>query len=206
MTNQSPRDRVEPKSGKAWLINTGQEITVFDVDGEQVADFVAFNPADTSEYLSQARTRLNNWKARISTGDILYSNRNTPMFTILTDTVGIHDLLFPPCSAQVLKDVLERSGHQTGCQDHLAGALAEYGVDPQLVTDPFNLFMNSELDETQGLVVKKPISAPGDHIVLRAEGDWVAAVSACSDDVTDCNGGVCTAIDVSISDGAPSSA
>ncbi len=47
---------------------------------------------------SQGFTRAYNDKATVAVGDHLYSNRDQPLLTIVEDTVGVHDMLFPPCS------------------------------------------------------------------------------------------------------------
>lgn len=121
------------------------------------------------------------------------------MFTIMQDDVGgVHDILALPCSVVMYREMFQLD--QTGCREHLSHALSPYSVDPNLITDPFNVFMNSEFDEQHELVIRKPRSRPGDRLVLRSEGDWLLAVSACAAEVTDCNAGVCTSIGVEITD------
>lgn len=51
--------------------------------GAQVADLVCFSAVDYKERFSQAKTRIQNWKVRISVGDVLVSNRNNIMFAIV---------------------------------------------------------------------------------------------------------------------------
>jgi uncharacterized protein len=89
---------IAPMSARAFEVASGQVLRVIDVDGLQVADLVAFNAADPAEHFSQGFTRANNDKADVAIGDRLFSNLNTPMLTVVADTVGVHDMLFPPCS------------------------------------------------------------------------------------------------------------
>ena len=44
--------------GKSFEVEKGQYLTVTDVEGRQVGDFVAFNLHDVTECLSTAHTRL----------------------------------------------------------------------------------------------------------------------------------------------------
>jgi uncharacterized protein len=191
---------IAPMSAHALEVARGQVLSVIDVDGAQVADLVAFNAAEPSEHFSQGFTRANNDKAGVAVGDRLYSNVNTPMFTVVADTVGVHDMLFPPCSTFLYEHVFGVEG-KTGCREHLAAALAPYGIDFAQVTDPFNVFMNTAIDDAGRMAIYRPQSQAGDHLDLRAEMDLIVAVSACAADVNACNGDACTRIAVSVTAG-----
>ena len=119
------------------------------------------------------------------------------MFTLVEDTVGAHDLLFPPCSAFLFEHTFGQPG-RTGCHDHLSGALAEHGISPDQVTDTLNVFMNTHIDEQGAMVIDPPLSKAGDHVRLRANFDCLIAVSACAEDISECNGRNCTSIGVEL--------
>src|SRR5215208_2797974 len=109
---------VPPKSARAVRLDHGQVLRVIDVEGEQVADLVAFNRDDPGEALAQNFTRMNNDKADLAVGDHLYSNRNTPMLAIEEDTVGVHDLLYAPCNSFYYQHHFGIES-KTGCREHL---------------------------------------------------------------------------------------
>jgi uncharacterized protein YcgI (DUF1989 family) len=169
---------------------------VSDIEGRQVADLVAFNAHDTAEHLSQGFTRANNDKAGLLVGDRLFSNLNNVMLTVVEDTVGVHDLLFPPCSRYLYEHVFGVQD-KTGCREHLTEALEPFGIGFAQVTDPFNVFMNTGIDDGR-MVIYEPHSRAGDHIDLRAEMDLIVAVSSCAADVNACNGGVLTPIGIAL--------
>src|ERR671919_746712 len=90
--------RVVPKNcGAAFEVKKGQRLRVA---GKSIVDFVAFNLQDLNERFDQARTKTNQVKIFISTGDVLFSKRNEPMLTIVEDTFteGRHDLQKGMCS------------------------------------------------------------------------------------------------------------
>ena len=188
---------VQPKSAHALLIEAEQILRVRDLQGCQVADFVCFSSEDQSEYFSQARTRVNNCTTRLTTGHHLFSNRNRPMFEIVSDTVGIHDILFSPCSSYVYEHIY-RVGPRNGCYENLAESLAAFDVSIDRVPDPFNIFMNTRIDDNHALVIERATSNPGDYVDLLAIVDCIVAVSACAADIDDCNGGECTAIGLEV--------
>jgi uncharacterized protein YcgI (DUF1989 family) len=75
------KSEVVPKnSGAAFEVKKGQRLRIA---GKSIVDFVAFNLLDLAERFDQARTKTNQVKIFISTGDILYSKRNNPMLTIV---------------------------------------------------------------------------------------------------------------------------
>jgi uncharacterized protein len=188
---------IPPMSAHALRLVHGDVLRVTDVDGSQVADLVAFNAEDPAEHFSQAFTRANNDKAGVLVGDHLYSNLNTPMLTVVEDTVGVHDMLFPPCSAYLYRHVFGVEG-KTGCREHLATVLEPHGIGFDRVTDPFNVFMNTAIDDEGRMAIYPPLSGPGDYLELKAEMELVVAVSACAADVNACNGPECTRIGLSV--------
>jgi uncharacterized protein YcgI (DUF1989 family) len=191
---------IPPASAHALRLARGDVLRVTDVDGSQVADLVAFNADDPDEHFSQGFTRANNDNAGVLVGDRLYSNVNTVMLTVVADTVGMHDMLFPPCSTFLYRHVFGVEG-KTGCREHLTIALEPYEIGFARVTDPFNVFMNTAIDEVGRMAIYPPRSSAGDYLELRAEMDLIVAVSACAADVNACNGDACTRIAVSVRQG-----
>lgn len=189
--------QIPAKSAHALQLRQGELLRIVDIEGLQVADLVAYDAADPREHLSQAFSRANNDKATLKVGDHLYSNLDKPLLTLIEDTVGVHDILYPPCSRFLYEHVFGIED-KTGCREHLAAALEPYGIGFELVTDPFNAFMNAGIGHDGRMVIFEPLSGPGDHVDLRAERDLIVGVSACAADVNDCNGGVCTSIGLSV--------
>ena len=183
-----PRDTVIPaKSGTALVVRAGETLRVTDLEGLQAADFVCFNEHDHAERFSPAKTRLNHFHTRISTGDRLFSNRSGVMFTIGADTGGIHDLLLASCNRWYYENLCGQPGYR-GCLEILAEALAPYGIAEDALPDPFNLFTKTKVDADNKLLIQLPESTAGNYVELTAEMDCLVAVSSCPDEFTDCNG------------------
>lgn len=188
---------IAPASARAVRLAAGDVIRVIDVQGSQVADLVAFVADDTRQHFSQGFTRLMLDRVDVRVGDALVSNTSTPLLTVIEDNVGVHDLLFPPCNTLMYAEVFGVEG-KSGCREHLADALSEYGISFDQVTDPFNAFMNTRIGDDHRMTILPPTSRAGDHVDLRAECDLIVAVSACAGDVNDCNGDRLTEIALEI--------
>ncbi|THD38358.1 MAG: urea carboxylase-associated family protein [Sphingomonas sp.] len=179
---------IPERSGTAFRLAKGATLTVIDPKGEQVADLLAFNADDMGEVISSGRTLDYAETIYLTTGHILYSSRSRPMLEIIADTVGRHDFLLTPCSADTFKHFYPDLPVHRGCFGNLAEALAPYGVTEDRIPTAFNCFMNVPVDGKTGkLRVLPPISKAGDSITFRAAMDLVIGLTACS--APDSNGG-----------------
>ena len=172
---------IAPRSGVAFELRQGQCLKVIDPQGEQVADLLAFAREDTDEWLSSGRAIDYASRIYLSTGDPLYSNRSNVMLRIVEDTVGRHDFLLTPCSAEMFRIIYGDKQPHRGCFGNLARALAPYGISPDRIPNAFNVFMNVPVDGQTGAIrVEPPLSKPGDYTVFEAQMDLVIGLTACS--------------------------
>jgi len=187
LTGKTPAKARQVRPGHAYgvEVKAGELLQITDVQGKQVADFVAFSLEDRAEYLSTAATRSMNESIMLQVGSRLYSNRRTAMFELLEDSVGRHDMLFAACD-QKRYEALGDPGH-ANCREALAEALAPHDVGYDRIPDPINWFMNVAIRQRGELEVREPLSERNDRILLLAHMDVVAAVSACPQDKTPTN-------------------
>src|SRR5256714_6750083 len=139
-------NRLEPQTGTAFELNKGQSLRVTDLEGEQVADLVAFARADKSEWLSSGRSIDYANSIYLTTGNILYSNRSRPMLSIVADDVGRHDFLMTPCSPETFEIIYQNKNYHPSCFENLSKHLAAFGIAPNSIPTTFNIFMNVEID------------------------------------------------------------
>ena len=188
---------VEKNSGKAFEVKKTQRLRIA---GKSIVDFVAFNLHDLSERFDQARTKTNQVKIFISTGDVLYSKRNNPMLTIVADTFteGRHDLQKGMCSRKRFEMVAQGKSKRVfaegvdinprraeeipdhGCWENLSRAVAPWNISPDDVPSPFNIFQCMRIDPESGIMYDTMIRPHQEaHVDFRAEMDLLVAASAC---------------------------
>ncbi len=190
------RATIAPNSGMAFEVAGGQHLRVA---GTTIADLVAFNRHDLRERFDQARTKTYNSKIWISTGDVLMTKRNNPLLRIVADPYadqGTHDLQKGMCSGQRFQLAARearlaeyynrplRPGElpDHGCWENLSAALAPYGIAPEDVPSPFNLFQTLQIDPATGRMANTSVRPrPGTYVEFRAEMDALVAISACPD-------------------------
>lgn len=177
----APPRVIAPRSGVAFTLDRGQRLTVIDPLGEQVADLLAFARADPNEVISSGRSLDYASRLFLTTGDPLYSNRSRVLLRIVADTVGRHDFLLTPCSADTFRIIYGDTHPHRGCFGNLAAALAPYGVTADQIPVAFNLFMNVVIDGATGaLSVGPPLSRAGDHVTFLADENLIIGLTACS--------------------------
>jgi uncharacterized protein YcgI (DUF1989 family) len=183
-----PIQEISGGAGLALAIKKCQAARLVNTFGSQVVDTWALAGADTSEYLSVEHTRRMLYNLFPKQGDILYSNRRSPMLLIEEDTSpGRHDMLFACCDKWLYKHYGCAPGH-ANCRDNFLAALFAAGYDATFVPNPLNLWMNIPVSDSQRVGIEPPLSRPGDHVVLRALMDLVLVFSACPMDIVPING------------------
>ena len=92
---------IRSNSGKTFVVKKGQVIRII---GESTADYVVFNLRNVQERFDQARTKVDQGKIYVTTGDVLISKFNNVMQTIVKDTYrGTHDMEKGMCSTSFYK-------------------------------------------------------------------------------------------------------
>lgn len=187
---------IPARHGAAIDVKEGQTIAVVDLEGAQVVDFFAERAGNPDEFVSPGVTIDCNESLRLQIGDLIYSNLYRPMFEILADDVGEHDLLHPCCRPEMYDFFYHNGSEHPNCLDNINRSLGEN----RPIIRPINLFMYTAVAPDGKIEVRKPLSKPGARIVLRARMDVRLGVAACSVSESDCNGGKCTPVKVIVGD------
>jgi uncharacterized protein len=189
MADPVRREVIVPAAhGGAVEVRAGQYLSIIDVEGTQVADLVAIQRDHPRKWLSphQTRSTLRRWM--LKPGDRLVNNDREPVFEIVHDDVGVHDLFFCACSPALYLQRFGLTDHRS-CRGNLLEALGPYGVEEWRLPDPINVFMNTPPRADGDFDFHPAPSKPGDRLVLRCLADVVAAVSSCPMDLSPINGG-----------------
>ncbi len=181
-------------TGFTFELKKGQSVRI---TSRTIVDFVCFNRENLRERFDQARTKANQRKIFLTTGDALVSRLNNTMMTIVEDTFaeGHHDLQEGMCSRKRHELAAQRGIWEAtygrplsdmpthGCTENLGAALAPYGIAPEDIPSPFNLFQDMIIHAKTGVLEHSPVrpKPPGAHVMLHAEMDLLAALSVCPD-------------------------
>jgi uncharacterized protein YcgI (DUF1989 family) len=173
--------------GSAFPVRTGQYLEIVDVEGQQVADLVAFASQDRREWLSTTHTRSATLRLNLQVGDQLESNWRRPMFKILRDDVGSHDVITSMCDDRRYRLDYGVEGHRS-CRTNFTEAYAPWGISEWEIPDPFNIFQNAPIHPDGRFGNEIPPGKAGDGIVFEVLMDSIVGISACPQDLNPCNG------------------
>jgi uncharacterized protein YcgI (DUF1989 family) len=194
MTEKTLWERhMDRNTGYAFDMEAGQCLRI---TSQTIIDFVCFNRDNLRERFDQARTKANQRKIFLSTGDQLISKLNNTMMTIVEDTFeGTHDLQEGMCSRKrhelaAAKGIWEKTYGRPlsempprGCTENLGGVLTPYGIAVEDVPSPFNIFQHMIIHADTGELQHSHIrpKPPGAYVTMRAEMRLLAAISTCPD-------------------------
>jgi uncharacterized protein YcgI (DUF1989 family) len=191
---------VPANSGRACAVRAGDTVSI---RATTIVDFVAFDLHDVTHRFDQARTKANQGKIFLTTGDVLISKRNVEMFRIVLDEFveGTHDLQYGTCSPGRWQWALEhgvaattylRGGSNVsrgdfpdhGCWENFTAALADHSIRPEDIPSPFNIFQHMDIDGATGAMRYTTVrpKSPA-QVQLLALIDCLVGVSACPDPV-----------------------
>jgi uncharacterized protein YcgI (DUF1989 family) len=170
----------------ALRVRAGELIEITDVEGGQVAEPVAFAMEHHHEWLSVTHTRSSTMRLNLQLGDVLVSNWRRPMYEIVHDDVGVHDVITSMCDERRYVLDYKVEGHRS-CRANFKEVLSPYGIEEWEIPDTINFFQNAPIQPDRTFGNEQPLSKPGDKLVLSVLMDAVFALSACPQDLNPCN-------------------
>jgi uncharacterized protein len=185
---------IKAKHGYSVFVKENSILEVVDICGGQVADFFAICDKDENEFLSTGVTIDCNESLKISTGDMIFTNRYHPMFEIIADDVGEHNLIHPCCSNEMFAHLYNNEKGHSNCLDNINNEIFKYGFSKKNSIQPFNIFMNTAIHTNGKISVLAPKSKQGDKIKLLVKMDCIVFIAACSVSQSKCNAGKCSDI------------
>jgi len=196
---------VPASHGRGFVVPKGHTLRIEEIEGKQVVDATFQNADNLRETFHAGQSMALNMLG--GTGNLkqvkyLYSRPpyENVLMEVTDDPVGVNFAwMGGRCTRKIYEFRNERGigrrvdvdGHRT-CQQNLEEALAPFGVEPDLVPDVFNIWMNNDDEATvreQHMVFLPPIADVGDYIELRAELNVLVGISACPNDQDGVNDG-----------------
>ncbi len=181
-----PPARIPAGTARAVTLSAGQTLRIINVEGRQVADFIAFNAGDLTEWVSTIHTLVSIGRLFPTAGDTFRSNRRRPLVEFVRDDTGRHDMLIAACDPWRYEYDFGVTGHRS-CSDNFLEALAGWGLARHQLPHPVNFFQNMRYPDGR-VEFGESLARPGDVVELRALVDLVAAVSACPMDLNPISG------------------
>jgi urea carboxylase-associated protein 2 len=184
--NQLFEDLLQP--GATWSHNMkrGTSLRITDIQGNANVGAIFYNRDNFAERYNMPDTLKAQHIARLTRGNVLYSDMGRILASITEDTVGWHDPL-SGCSNETT--VRAKYGearyqeHRNDCHrnawDGFVIELAKYGLGPRDMTAPINFFSKVVVDVSGAMHFIPCNSLPGMFVELRAEMNVLVILNTC---------------------------
>jgi uncharacterized protein YcgI (DUF1989 family) len=165
----------------------GQRVTITDLEGQQVMDFIASMVDEPDERLSAMFTRVSSGKWDLKEGYTIYSDRWRPMFRVVHDDNGTHNMTGGYCTKY--SNSIRYGVEETwGCLDNLIGDCEErarrHGDQPR----PVHLVLHEHPSPPRRpMEIVDPTTRAGDEITLEVLSDVYVGFSNCPEKHNPCN-------------------
>ena len=186
-------ETVEPLAPWSAIVRAGQVLTIVDVGGNQSADCLIYNAADTDERYSVPDTLAWQDNAYIREHSVLRSNLGRPLVTVVGNEIDRHDTIGGACSKE--SNTLRYGQHteyQHACRENFLAEAARHGLGLRDLVSNLNWFMNVPVEADGSLGIVDGLSGPGKRVAVRAEIDVLVIVSNCPQMNNPCNEFNCT--------------
>jgi uncharacterized protein len=174
------------RGGQMWsrVLKRGQVLRITDVEGGGSVAALLFNADRPLERYNMPDTLKAQHIARITAGNVLYSDMGRVLCSVIADSCGWHDTLtglesaasslkkYGPGDYQALRNEWHRNS-----RDNLLVELAKYGLGKADFGPNLNFFVKVTVDVEGKLSWAPSNSAPGAFVELRAEMNTLVLLS-----------------------------
>lgn len=179
------RFRIQPESGRAFVIKKGQSFRVVEAEGPQIGDVWFYSRDNPSEHFWSNYTMVIEG-VHMKKLSRLWSEMPEfrPMATVLEETVtsrGVrpHNIALGSHCTTESWELLSGLKDHNSCYMNGLGAIEKFGLGEKDLHDNLNVHMNVKIDENGIVSVDNTECEKGDYIEFYAEIDLLAAVSVC---------------------------
>jgi urea carboxylase-associated protein 2 len=175
-------------SGATWshVLKRGTALRMTDVQGGANAGVILHNWENPSERYNMPDTLKAQHIARLTAGNVLYSDMGRILCSITADSVGWHDPLSGCSNAALVGAKYGEARYQEhqnkwhrNAWDGFVIELAKYGLDARDMAAPINFFSKVVVDDAGGMSFVPGNSKTGMFVELRAEMNVLAVVNTC---------------------------
>jgi urea carboxylase-associated protein 2 len=179
-------DLVPAAATWSHVLKRGTALRIIDTEGHANAGALFYNWENPTERYNMPDTLKAQHIARLTRGDVLYSDMGRILCSITEDRVGWHDPLSGCSNAALVRSKYGEARYQEHRNDYYKNAydsfvieLAKYGLGPRDMVAPVNFFSKVVVDESGGMQFVRGHSKPGGFLELRADMNVLVVLNTC---------------------------
>lgn len=180
------RDRLAIATPWSLVLRRGYTLRITDINGDANCSLLAYNNDEKLERYNMADTLKAQHIARLTQGNVLYSDMGRILLSITNDTCGWHDTICGVSDARLVKAKYGEKPYQGNLNAfHRNGRelflieLGKYGLGKRDIVANINLFSKVVVDKMGKMNFTAHHSRAGDYIDLRAEMNVLVVLNNC---------------------------
>jgi uncharacterized protein len=178
-------DVIMPGATWSHVLKRGTSLRMIDAEGGANVGAIFYNWDNPSERYNMPDTLKAQHIARLTAGNVLYSDMGRVLCSITADAVGWHDPLSGCTNAAVVAAKYGEGSYQTlrnnwhqNALDGFVVELAKYGLGPRDMAAPVNFFSKVVVSPDGGMRFVEGHSHAGMFVELRAELNVLVVLNA----------------------------
>ena len=177
---------VQPGATWSHVLKRGTALRIVDVEGGANAGAIFYNWENPVERYNMPDTLKAQHIARLTAGNVLYSDMGRVLCSITHDSVGWHDPIGGCSNAAMVKARYGEARYQHHRNDYHKNALdsflvelGKYGLGKRDLVANVNFFSKVQVRQDGSMVFAPGHSAPGSFVELRAEMNVLTILNTC---------------------------
>jgi urea carboxylase-associated protein 2 len=177
---------VQPGATWSHVLKRGSALRITDMDGGANVGAIFYNWDNPTERYNMPDTLKAQHIARLTSGDVLYSDMGRILCSITADTVCWHDPLSGCANAALVAAKYGAARYQEHRNDYYKNAydgfvieLAKYGLSARDMAAPVNFFSKVTVDDDGDMHFITAHAPAGAYVELRAEMHVLAILNTC---------------------------
>lgn len=179
-------ETIQPGATWSHVLKRGTALRITDLEGGANVGAIFYNRENPTERYNMPDTLKAQHIARLTQGDVLYSDMGRILCSVIGDTVGWHDPLSGCSNAALVKTRYgearyqehRNNHHQNACDGFLI-ELAKYGLSARDMAAPVNFFSKVAVDDAGDMRFVPGNSLRGMFVELRAEMNVLVVLNTC---------------------------
>jgi urea carboxylase-associated protein 2 len=179
-------ETLQPGASWSHVLKRGTKLRITDVEGGANVGAIFYNFECTAERFNMPDTLKAQHIARLTTGNVLYSDMGRVLCSITADTVGWHDPLGGCSNAALVREKYSeatyqdhRNAYYVNGHDRFLVEMGKWGLGPRDLMANVNFFSRVDVSADGAMTLHAANSKAADYIDLRAEMNVLVILNTC---------------------------
>lgn len=179
-------ENIQPGASWSHILRRGTALRLTDTEGGANVGAIFYNATNPTERYNMPDTLKAQHIARLTAGDVLYSDMGRILCSITSDSLGWHDPIAGCGNARVTELKYGEARYQEHHNDCYKNAfdsflieLAKYGLGRRDLAANVNFFSKVSVRKDGSLQYARDFSNAGSYLELRAEMDVLVILNTC---------------------------